>query len=390
MVAFNRLRVSNLDERATATELSQLFGLRATPYLVKNSSIEVKSTEDELRYALVILPQEIAVEILKLTGIEFYEQKLVIKDEDDDDTSPTTSNAPVTEQDPEDILYMLLDLRNYPHWQVPKPVNEVEVCDALLIDFADDHHKAIKSGWGLTLGTFRIESTDMKRYVDKSLMIRGVPVPLIPIRPAVHHDTQGNSRQTQYRARDNRDPDGIKIRIFDAYTLQNRGIDNSRFDEYFENLGVEIIKPTQPETCRERREILNTNRFIVVKKFNDQGTKVDFGERITVQGLSFRLSYYDMKKWCSQCKFSHGRPCPAAIHFDFLKTLRKGKTEACKVYSDSTMRHVNQLALPTNVVCSTGAGIGQLCNIIHLDKHHDEVVKKRNEETKTFNNEKYV
>ena len=376
VVAFNRLRVSNLDARATATELSELFGLRATPYLVKNTSVEIKSPEDDDRYAVMILPQEIAVEVLKLNGIVYYEKSLSIKDEDDDDTLTTAADASNTVQETENtILFMLLDLRNHPHLQFPE-VTEVEVCDALLIEFADDPHKAIKKGWGRTLGTFRIESTDMEKYVDKNLTIRGVPIPLGPIYPAAQ-DTQSHSGQRAAQRtfnRDNRDPDGIKIRIFDAFTLQNRNIDNSRFDEHFESMGVEIIKQTQPERCRERREIFNTNRFIVVKKVNEQGIKVDFGERITVHGQSFRLSYYDMKSWCAQCKMKHGRPCPAAIHFDFLRTLRKRKTDSCKVYSDSTMRNVNQLALSTNVACTTGAGIGQLCNVIPLDKHHEEVV----------------
>ena len=373
MVVFKRLRVTNLDPRVTATELSELFGLRRTPHLEKNTSVEIKTTENDDRFAIVISPDDIHDELLKLNGITFYEKNLILRDADEDDsTTEHASTTEGTEEESEDkILFMLLDVRSHPQLNFPA-VKEVEVCDALLLDFAHDPHKAIKEGWGSNLGTFRIESIDMKQYVGKSLTIRGVQIPLKPIYPAAVQNIRysGQRRFTK----DNRDPDGIKIRIFDAFTLQNRRIDNSKFDEAFESLGVEIVKQTQPERCRERRDIFNFNRFIVVKKVNEQGMKVDFGERITVDGQSFRLSYYDMKRWCGQCKMKHGKPCPASLHFDFLKTLRKGKTDVCKVYSDSTMRHVNQLALSADVACTTGAGIGQLCNIIPFDKPHQEVI----------------
>ena len=168
----------------------------------------------------------------------------------------------------------------------------------------------------------------------------------------------------------------MKIRIFDAYGLQYRGIDNTLFDEYFTSLGVEIIKQTQPERCLERREVFNTNRYIVVKKMNEEGVKIDFGTRITVSGHSFKLSYYGMQKFCDLCNRKHGWDCPSRVRFEFLKQLRKGKTQKCKLYADSTLRYANQLALTTDVACMSGGGLGQICNVIPYDQTHDEVKKK--------------
>ena len=44
------------------------------------------------------------------------------------------------------------------------------------------------------------------------------------------------------------------------------------------------------------------------------------------------------------------------------------------IYSDSTVWHVNQLALSTDVACMSCGGIGQFCNGILLDVKHEEVV----------------
>ena len=73
----------------------------------------------------------------------------------------------------------------------------------------------------------------------------------------------------------------MKIRFFNAFDGASRILENSIFDEYFVNMGVEIVIPTQIERQRDRRDF-NTNRYIVVKKVDAEGKSVDFGERITV------------------------------------------------------------------------------------------------------------
>ena len=192
-------------------------------------------------------------------------------------------------------------------------------------------------------------------------MIRGHSIKLTPIRR--------RQKREVYR-----DPDGIKIRIFDAFSRAFRHIDDELFDEHFRELGVELIKSTRPERCYENREVFNQNRFIVVKKKNEQGVEVDFGSRITVANTSFQLSYYGMQKYCGACRRKHGRNCPREARERLMKEMRKGETGKGKIYSDSTFRHVNQFAMTSDVACMTGGGIGQICNMIPFDEPHDEVV----------------
>ena len=291
-----------------------------------------------------------------------------------DDASTTNGNNGSSDEIvEEDILYLLLDCR-LPTF-VFNPVKEIEVCAALQLEHGDDHHTAVQTFRGRNLGTFSIESTDMKRYVGTHLVIRGKEIPLTPIRKRKPNQPQQQHRNFSDRRRFH-DPDGLKIRIFDAWKIHHRQIPHNAFNEYFEQIGVEIIKPTQPERCREYREVFNTNRFIVVRKIKDDGTVVDFGERISVAGVSFKLSYFGIQRYCGLCDTAHGWECPIQIHNDFLRALRKGKTNKAKLYSDSTLRHVNQLALTTDTACMTGGGIAQLCNAIPFDKPHEEVIIK--------------
>ena len=298
MVVFKRLRICNVDSKATANDLSELFGLRKTTYLQRNCCIEIKPPEDGKIHAIAVLPQQVYDELITLNGIDFYEKKLEITDADyadeagEGDAQSSTNPSSRNEEEEDEILYMQLDCRNHPDLNFP-PVRVVEICDALMTDHQDDPHKAVKALWGRYLGVFCIESKDMNRYVDKSLIVRGHEIKLSPIRK-------------QQRQRTLRDPEGIKIRIFDAYGLKFRGIDNDAFNEYFQNLGVEVIKQTQPERCRDRPDVFNTNRFIVVKKKNDKGETIDFGTKIFVAGFYFNLSYWNIQKFCALCMKKHG------------------------------------------------------------------------------------
>ena len=336
-VTFKRANVFNIVSTTTPNDLSELLGFKKTDYLKKHCCIEIKTTDQHEHFAVVVCPSFAFDEIVKMNGIEFYgkELKIVAEDESDDETTQSTSQANATTHEEEEILYMQLDCRSHPDLNYP-PVREMEVCDALMLAHADDPFKAVRTFRGKDVGLYSIESKDMERYLDTTLVIRGHEIKLIRIR---------RNQKRQYF----RDPDGIKIRIFDAYGLQYRHIQNETFDEYFNSLGVEIIKQTQPESCRERRDVFNTNRYVVVKKVDDKGTTIDFGSRITISGISFKISYYGMEKYCGLCDRKHGWDCPSRKRFDYLKVLRRGKTDKCKIYSDSILRHTNQLSLSTNV-----------------------------------------
>ena len=365
-ITYKIVYVRNIDETITSNEISKLLGFHRTPHLRKNTCVEIIEEENEDRYAKVVCPDYVQEEVVKMNGIEYYNKKLVIENEDDADDATTSSQSNShgnIEADDDEILYVLLDCRNHPDLNFPR-VLEYEVCDALNVDFAEDVHKAVNTGRGMQIGTFRIESEDLQQYVGKTLTIRNHPIELIPIR----------KRKEAEQKRRNFDPNGVKVRIFDAWSLPFKSIDHQAFDEYFTKRGIDIIRPTQPERCRERRNVFNTNRYIVVRNTDENGQKIDLGERIEVADKSFNISYFGKLHYCGLCKMKHGWQCASQVHHDFLRKMRKGKTNKCKIYSDSTLRLINQLALTTDVACMSGGGVGQLCNVIPFDAPHDEVI----------------
>jgi len=113
----------------------------------------------------------------------------------------------------------------------------------------------------------------------------------------------------------------------------------------------------------------------VVQKLDDEKEIKDrIGSSIVVAGVKFNIVYDGMERYCYLCSRKHGNDCPTRARFEFLKKLRKGRTTKRKFYSDSIMRHVNSLALVTDVAVMSGGGIGQIVNAIHHDQKHEEVI----------------
>ena len=162
-----------------------------------------------------------------------------------------------TETEEEEILYMELDCRR-PEW-VKNQVTEGEVCNALLLENRDDPTKGVKAMWGAALvGLFKIESKDFSQYVGKSLVIRREEIKLKPVRKRRRNRYAFNQRRPNQYDQEKRK--GLLVTIYDSYELRYRDISNELFDQYFLNLGVEIIKQTRPQFCRGSREVFNTNR----------------------------------------------------------------------------------------------------------------------------------
>ena len=181
VMTFKRVFVGNLDERVTAADIKKLFGLDLTPYLLKNSFVDIKPNE---RRAEVIIPGENVDDILRYNGMKMYDTNIEVTSEQIESVAISeemeTSVEPTAPEEGE-IIYMLVDVRNNPDLNFD-PVKEVEVCATLHIDHADDPHKALKTFRGNREGTFAIESTNMTRYVGTSLVIRGHSIPLTPFR----------------------------------------------------------------------------------------------------------------------------------------------------------------------------------------------------------------
>ena len=360
--------VTNIDERITKTDITKLFGLDGTPFLAKNCKVEI-ITKEGVRCGLIVVPEEFLQTLLKLDGVKMYEKVIRVSETFvNADKNPTQTEE---EEEQGEIISMELDCR-IAEW-VKNQVEAVEVVDALLIKHPADNTKAVKKMHGQLIGVFRIQSTDFQPYINSTLTIRGKDLPLKPIR---RQPRRNNSNNNTYSVKKNRnyDPDGVKVTIYDSYDLRFRSIPNEAFDNYFHELGVELIRQTQPQAYRNRRGVLDTHRFLVVKNVDENGNKIDLGTHVMVENSRFKIVYYGQVTYCRLCDENHGKACPSKARFELLQEWRKDDLRKRKLYSDSTLRISNQVALTSNISCMSGGGIGQICNQIPFDDKHENVV----------------
>ena len=222
-----------------------------------------------------------------------------------------------------------------------------EVIQAIERQLPEDRLKVVKQLRGPLLGLYRLTSNNYDVYKDASITIRNVKIPVTLRR-----------RQPKQQ----QDRPGRLVTIYDAFDGRTQEIPGSRFNEHFGHLNVTFIRQTTPQFHKGTR-ILNGNRYLVLDFDADT---VDLGESIMVDGFKFKINYFGQKKLCYLCQQKHGALCPEKEKFKELIAAREGKITH-KIYSDSTMRQVNQLALAANVTCTSGAGIGQLANLIAVD-----------------------
>ena len=281
------------------------------------------------------------------------------------ETTPETTS--------ETISHMEVDTRR-PEW-CRNHVKLIEVIRAFELEHREDFNKSITAMRGGLMGLFMLESENYERYRNKSVFVRGVE---LKITPRIQKEREGPSpiygRYNQNHRYHGERREGTLVTIWDSYKFKVRHISNELFDEHFQNIeGVEVIKQTQPQKT-PGSSTLNNNRYLVVKNEAEDKSKIDLGSSVEIMGQSWNLSYRGIQKYCFLCDEKHGWECPSKKRFESLKEQRKGKTGHRKMYTDSSFRNTNQLALTTDVECMSGGGMGQICNIVALDTKHDEVI----------------
>merc|ERR1712142_1117789 len=83
-VSKKSIYVGNLGSNVTSEDLTNLFGLGATPFLQKTCCVDVAcddKTGKSKNFAIVTVPEHVHSELIKLNGIEFYGRQIVIEEE---------------------------------------------------------------------------------------------------------------------------------------------------------------------------------------------------------------------------------------------------------------------------------------------------------------------
>ena len=74
--------IRNLNTNVTSADIYELFGLNTTAYLRKNCNVSIplnNMTKELLGYAYLTIPKHIRNEIIKLNGLNFRGQKIIVE-----------------------------------------------------------------------------------------------------------------------------------------------------------------------------------------------------------------------------------------------------------------------------------------------------------------------
>ena len=232
-----------------------------------------------------------------------------------------------------EVIHVEIDTRRK-EW-VCAPVERNELIHAIEKDHEEDCLKTIRRIGRPKSGLFKLQSTDYSRYVNKTIKVRDVDIPLNLV---YREERRFHTRTTRALNRVDKSEEGLLVTIFNAYEIQHRHIQHEEFDEFFMSIdGVEVIDQTRPQFNGGTRT-LNGHRSVKLKNITTDGTKIDLGTHVEVHGTRFKIIYDGLETMCFVCGSKHGKECPLKIRFNELKQLRRNQTTKRKIYSDSFLR----------------------------------------------------
>ena len=134
------LYITNMGDNITREDIVSLFGLEKTDRIKRTSQVGIIHGKEEKTAILEVL-DPVAEDILKLSGIEYKDKKLII-------STKRAHSANAQDENIEEIQHLEIDAR-IPAW-IYSQVSDIEIADALEQQFPDDPTKSVED-----LGRFR-------------------------------------------------------------------------------------------------------------------------------------------------------------------------------------------------------------------------------------------
>ena len=167
------------------------------------------------------------------------------------------------------------------------------------------------------------------------------------------------------------------------------------YDRALEKLSLELIVPTKFQRIKDT-QVFNGNRFCVVTTpENLKSIPNSLAIRNPANnGLhTVRLTFKGQEVFCDRCQEGHVGQCPALKAFYEARKIKQQMVDndeiLSKIYSDSTLRHVETLGLTADVCAMSGGGIGQVIQASLDDpnsiKHERIVIMGGTNDMKTQN-----
>ncbi len=173
-----------------------------------------------------------------------------------------------------------------------------------------------------------------------------------------------------------RNPDDLLITLLDADTYPLKTISDEDIHRKIIELGVGKVKrAVQPQFHRGTVEPCGNKYFVLENVSNTDKIPRSFEFYDTQFGvLQILLKHRLQKRKCYFCGQFHDAVCPKQEQIRNLElereTARRDGAKV-KIYSDSTLRKVNQQCLTSDVDAMSGGTIGNILNAVRVDENND-------------------
>ncbi len=369
------LRVDNLGCHITAQALSTALTLDTSPALRKlvviDLMIDDKDT-DQKYYAIINkVPEVLADEILKLSGMEVGGYKIQINPYDGSAVQ-SQSYAEVTKEADSGTIerkVVEIDLRRYHNPYGVRSIQTSIIAQAVMASFPfDDSKQLIPISKDKSLFKLDTKNPDLYQNVT-TLVHNGADIGQVSLKVETQMMTQSGKIVTR-RAKPK---DELLITLQNANSSDFHDITEDVIYEKIIGTGVGTIKIGLTVQKYAETELPNGNLYFVLK-----GLKEDDKEKLP-QFFAFGarrmyLQYRGKMRKCSFCREHHQGVCAQEAKIRMMERERdrikenNGGNFTVKTYSNSTLRYTNQMALASNVDAMPGGTTGNVLNAVDIDE----------------------
>ena len=378
------LYVGNIGTSTSAEVLLQTFGLNLTPSLKRTCNVDLK-IDGENNYALVTLPVEVSVNILKLNGVLLGGRKCVIREHDAASVVAAAAGPAINNSHRK--IFVELDTTFYfNNYQIP---TQAEIVHAVRSQFSFDDTKTLLKLYGRDKGLYRIETKHPERYgkID-DLEYGGKKIAKVSLKAEERYENNG--RITTKRSlvdengenvRSSGNKKEILITLYNANTYRFKNVTDEELHQRIINMNVGRIKRAIDIQKHFDSDLPNGNKFFVLTDLQEgdiEKIPQSFDYQ-TEEGLQrMWLNYAGKKRKCKFCSKFHDGECTLKMQIRAMEQERDKIYKELghfpsKTYTDSTMRYASQSALACDVDAMSGGTLGNIINTIEVDEENENI-----------------
>ena len=404
----NKLYVGNLAADVSLDSIRDILNLSATEELKTSSIVDlIVKKNGKGAYAFVTVPEKYESELLKLDGTDVNGKKLKVKIAEhhpsttQNSSSPgvtsvtsTSAGAPNTfagatmggipptsasNQMEQVRKYIELDATVYfDCYSIPE---QATIVYAVSKQFNDDRTKSL---YPLYPGVWSLETKNIDMYQNvQHLVLNGQNLAKLSVRTIKSYvDQSGKVVYQKDKVKENRESD-LLLTLFQAATEKFEKVPQDDILRKIADIGIGDMKKGLTQQLYRESDIPNGNLFFVLTNVNKADLeKIPHAfEFLTEDGpLRMWVNFKGKKRKCFTCNEIHDQSsCPLQEKWkkmcaerDAIKASKGGHFKV-KTLGASTLRHMCQDAVASEVHVMSGATTCHLLNAVEADKSNEHV-----------------